>query len=379
MDFGFSPGLDDHLRDLRGMFARQTNTTLIDKRGVTTVRQFITHLNTSATISKPIGDLLIGTHANDEGQLSILMLSGQRNWTIFETLETTLRDATRSIKIPDNLIGFTTGDPITHAVHLKGCNVGNAQPFLLKLKEAFGGNVNVTAPIFFHGATPGRQQGMFEYMGYEFVIRRPTPFPDRKAALSAFDGAQFPLIDGTTTVPTADWNTLIPANPNRTREEQVVSKLGVTLARRSTIHTPRKYRVVPITFGPWTVPFSDAASVPTDKSDQLLELEIHLKTDQRFQPTHPFPQWTREGFANLTAFVSGYTWDCRRRGASLVCFGHRLLYEVVLAITDPATTPATGSFWQGNLIFNFYPNTNSTLTPITSALTVTDRKFFATV
>jgi hypothetical protein len=377
MDFGFSPGGDAHTRDLRAMFARQANTTLIDGAAVATVQQLISHVDKNPKITKPIGDFLLGMHSNDEGQLFILMFPGQNGPTVFETLEESLKKSAKSIKIPDALIGFKTGNPATHAVHVKGCNIGLAQPFLLKLKEALGGNVKVTAPKFFHGATPAKQ-GLLEYMGYQFAVKRPKPFPDLKTALSEFDAAQFPLIDGTI-VPTKDWEKLIPGNPNTPRAQQIDSKLGITLEKRTTIRTPRQYRAIQIAFGPWTVPFPDAASVPKDESGQLSALESHLKTDPRFKDTHPFPQFKREGFDRVIEFVSGYTWNCRPRGASLVCNGLRMLYVIVLAVTDPKTTPPKGLFCDGNLIFNFYPNAKSTLTPITTGFTVADPKFFATV
>ena len=368
------------------MFARMANTTLIDKRGLTTVRQFIKHLSDTTSITKPVGDLLLGMHANDEGQLSIPMFPGQRDWTKFETVEKTLSDASKSVKIPDALIGFTAGDPVTHVVHLKGCNIGRAQPFLVKLKEAFGGNVKIIAPNFFHGATPGRKEGMFEYMGYEYKVARPDLFPlktgtrkvDRDKALAEFDAMQFPLIDGTT-VPTADWDKFVPANPNQEFRTQFASTLGVTIGKRTTIKTPFQYRVTPIDFGPWTVSYPDAASVPTDESGQLLDLEIDLKKDPRFKDTHPFPQWQREGFANVTSFVSGYKWRCVRSGTKLVCNGRRFLFIAALAITDPATIPTGKPFWFGNLIFNFYPNSGSGFSPITNAIQVSDVKYFVTI
>lgn len=379
MDFGFAAGNDAHINSLRGMFARRATTTLIAARGVTAVRPLITHLDTTASISKPIGDLLLGAHANDEGQLFMSVLPGQSGPTLFETLESTLSDPKKSIAIPDALIGFKTGGPITHAVHIKGCNIGNAQPFLLKVKEAFGGHLKVTAPKFFHGATPAPAEGVFEYMGYQFAIRRAKPFPSRATALSEFDAAQFQLIDGST-VPTADWKIVIPANPNVLRQEiQVPSKLGVSVGKRTTINTSRQYRATPITFGPWTITYPPGAPVPTKKPDQLLDLETSLGAHPLFQANHPFPQFTREGFANVVEFVSGYDWTCSPRGRTLVCIGSRRLYIVLLVVTDPATTPTNGFFGDGNLIFNFYPNAGSTLTAITNALKVTDPKFFATV
>ena len=386
MDFGFSPGppRDSHLADLRTMFSLRANTTLIAKSTVTSVRGFIQHLNGTGTITKPVGDLLLGTHANDEGQLSIPMFPGQSDWTKFETLEKTISDSTKSVAIPDPLIGFTAGDPTTHAVHLKGCNVGLAQPLLVKLKEALSGNVSVTAPKFFHGAT-SEPQGSFEYMGYQFALSRTELFlkpgtrtPDRPKALAEFDAKQFQLINNKV-VPTADWDKLIPPNPNTEKREQVTSQLGQSFGKRTTIRTPRQYRVKPINFGPWTVSYPNAAAVPTSKTQQLQDLENSLQTDARFQSSHPYPQYEREGFANTSAFVAGYSWDCPKRGATLVCTGTRFLFVFVLAVTDPATVPATGIFADGNLIFNFYPASGSSLSAITTALQVTDPTYFATV
>jgi hypothetical protein len=359
---------------------------------MTSVRQLIVHLDKTTSITKPIGDLLIGSHANEEGQISVPMFPGQSDWTTFETLEDTLSDTKKSIKIPDSLIGFTAGDQISHSVHLKGCNVGNAQPFLVKLQEALGGNVNVTGPKFFHGAT-SEPEGSFEFMGYEFTVARPelflkpgpkpgTTVPDRNLALSEFDGKKFTLIDGTTIVPTADWDKLIPPNPNTQQFSQVVSKLGATFGRRTTIKTPRQYRVVKIKFGPWTVDFPDPASVPKDEPTQLQALSNDLEINDkhgRFLDSHPFPQWTREGFADLKAFIKGYKWKIVPKGKSSLNFtGTRFHFVVALAITDPATTPPNSIFADGTLIFNFYPAAGSGLTAITTAIQVTDPKFFAT-
>jgi hypothetical protein len=385
MDFGFSPGppRDSHLADLRTMFTLRANTKLI-AGSVTSVRGFIQHLNGTNAITKPVGDLLLGTHANDEGQLSIPMFPGQSEWTKFETLEKAISDTSKSIAIPDPLIGFTTGNSITHAVHLKGCNVGLAQPFLAKLKQALGGNVNVTAPKFFHGATT-EPQGSFEYMGYQFALPRTELFlkpgtrtPDRPKALAEFDAKQFKLINNNV-VPTADWDKLIPPNPNVEKREQVTSQLGQTFGKRTTIHTPRQYRVERIPFGPWTVPYPSPGAVPSSKTQQLQDLENHLQTDARFQSSHPYPQYEREGFADISAFVAGYNWNCRKSGASLVCNGTRFLFVFVIAVTDPATVPATGIFADGNLIFNFYPASGTGLTAITNVFQVTDPKWFATV
>jgi hypothetical protein len=381
MDFGFAPDGekgDEHIPNLRSLFERRATTTLINGGGVDTIRQFIAHLDKTTAITKPIGDLVIGAHANNEGQFFITSFPGQRGPTQFETLEDSLKDTKKSIKIPDTLIDFTTGSAITHFVHIKGCNLGQAMPFVTKLKEALGGHVNLTVPRLFHGATPS-PEGMFEYIGYQFPLNRTQEFANRKDAVQAWDSAGFTLIDGSP-VTTADWEAVIPQNPNRGRRINVNSKLGTSIGKRTTVRTPQQYRVLPIDFGPWNVPFPTPQDVPTNKSDQLLALEIDLKKRPRFQTTHPYPQFTREGFGSVIEFVSGYEWAVRRAGpAALDFFGRRTLFMVALAITDPTTVPTGKLIGDGTLIFNFFPNSGSTLTAKTSAIQVTDQRFFVTV
>ena len=132
MDFGFAPDGDAHVANLRPLFGRRPTTSLIDIGGVNTVKQFITHLE-KPPITKPVGDLLIGAHANNEGEFFIPMFPGQRGSTKYETLEESLKNTTKSIKV-DTIIGFKAGDPITHSVHIKGCNLGQALPSDLRIR-----------------------------------------------------------------------------------------------------------------------------------------------------------------------------------------------------------------------------------------------------
>jgi hypothetical protein len=380
MDFGFAPDGDEIIKNMRSMFERRASTTLINEKkapGVSTVRQFITHLETNNGITKPVGDLLLGAHANNEGEFQLPMFPKQVGWTNYETLEESLKDAAKSINV-DTVIGFKAGDPITHSVHIKGCNLGQALPFVTKLKEALGGHVTLTVPKLFHGTTPWPAEGVIEYIGYQFAMSRTQIFASRKAAIAEWDNAGFTLIDGNP-VTTADWQALIPADPNTSVWKNVNSKLGTAFGKRTTIRTPRQHRIVPITFGPWTVPIPPGKPVPADKSGQLQALESHLQTKPLFKDTHPYPQFKREGFDRVIEFVSGYDWNCVPVKRTLVCNGRRLLYMVVVAITDPTTVPQGKLIGDGNLIFNFYPNAKSKFPVSTSAIQVTNKKFFVTV
>jgi hypothetical protein len=376
MDFGFAPDGDDIVANMRKMFALRSNTSLIDIRGVSTVRQFINHLEKTTGTTKPVDDLLLGAHANNEGEFIIPMFPGQKGSTKYEILEDSLKDATKSINV-DKVIGFKAGNPITHSVHIKGCNLGQAMPFVTKLKEALGGHVKLTVPKLFHGGTPS-PEGVFEYIGYQFFLKRTKKFANRKAAIAEWDNAGFTLIDGNS-ITTADWEALIPPDPNLDVRKFINSKLGATFGKRTTIRTPWQHRVLPITFGPWTVPFPTPKDVPKDESSQLSALESHLKTKALFKDTHPYPQFKREGFDRVIEFVSGYNWTCRPDGKDLKCFGERPLYMVAFAITDPKTVPQNKLISDGTLIFNFYPSAKSKLTAQTTAIQVTDPKYFVTV
>ena len=372
MDYGFAPGQrnDRDLQDdnLRMMFTNRANTTLVFNRQMTAVRQFITHLDTSGGVAKPIGDMLIGAHANGEGWIFIPMISGQNGPTNFETLDDTITNPANSIEIPDALIGHNAGDPITHGLHFKGCNIGKVPPFLVKFKEALGDNVNVSAPKHFHGLTPWPSNGVFEYMAYEFIIRRPTVFPNRNAAVTAFQNGGFTFIDGSA-VPNGIWTNWIPRNITRTVRNQVRTPLGTTINRLNTINTPQQFRVnrLPHT---WTITYPNVASVPVSNADRLQALKNSIQNDARYDAAHAFPVYERLGYASFADFFAGYTWNCQRQGRRLVCTGRRAVYTVVVSITDPAT---------GNLVFNFYPDAGSGHAAITNGLQVTDTDYFETV
>src|SRR4030095_11609356 len=123
VDYGFAPGRTAQDKRARRLFQRRANTTLVAPKALTTVRGFATHLLTSAPVTRPIDDVLIGAHANSEGWIFIPMFPKQKGGTNFETLEKTLSDPPKSIAIDDTVIGYTAGDPIMHSVHFKGCNI----------------------------------------------------------------------------------------------------------------------------------------------------------------------------------------------------------------------------------------------------------------
>jgi hypothetical protein len=370
MDYAFVPGSDSQAGNVRMMLARRTQTTTIAaQRRRTTVQQFINHLNTTASITKPIGNLLLGAHANSEGEIFITMFTGQRGGTTWDVLEQSLNTAANSIAIPDTLIGFTAPPP-TAFLHFKGCNAGKQRPFLVKLKEALGDHVNVTAPKHFHDIFFDTRYGVWESMAYEFRLQRPqaSAFTTVPGARAAFHGASLTLINGTA-IPRENWDTWIPdtVNVSRSSRWNVPANIGSGFGRRTTADTTQEFRVDPTTFH---VVITSSA---TDDAQRKADLQADLAGRTRFQSTHSFPMYQELGYASLSSFVNGYTWKFTASGSSLDCLGSRIIYTSVIPIRDPADA------LNGNLIFNFYPNAGSTIPSVTTTLQESDATYFESV
>jgi hypothetical protein len=73
-----------------------------------TAHEFFSHLRDSGDVSRPIGDVLLGTHANSSGQMFIALFrdpdtDGPVSSIDYEKLEDSLNKANRSAKIDDTV------------------------------------------------------------------------------------------------------------------------------------------------------------------------------------------------------------------------------------------------------------------------------------
>ena len=108
MDFGFAPGVSVQDGQVRTLFSRRAGTTLDSIKRLLTLQGFVTHLGTSASVTRPIDDALLGAHANSEGWIFIPMFPGQGGGTNFETLEEALATASHPT---------ITADPVFDPAH----------------------------------------------------------------------------------------------------------------------------------------------------------------------------------------------------------------------------------------------------------------------
>ena len=361
------------------MIIRRRDTSLISHTKIRrSVRDFINHLDSSSSVAKPVGDLLIGGHANAQGFLFIPMYRNQRGPTQYETLLETVEDPAKSIAVPDTLIGHTPGDPETNHLHIKGCNIGWSPQFLSMLKTAIGSNLHITAPLHVHYIWRQSNLGVFEFMVYDFFLRRPVRFASRNEYIDALVAENFVFYDGSS-VARADWEGLVPQRINKPSSRRINVPLGTTFGRRTTVPYNRSFSYAAKNFT-FTCRYDPPAVVPRPE-DRMAALGPALDSfkfretdlDPGFSDTHPYPVYERFGFSSKQDFIDGHTWSFTKNGRSLISRGRYHTYRIRV----PITNRTAGN--EGNLIFNFYPWTSSSSHPYTVNISEMDLAFFACI
>ena len=395
MDYGFAPGGTGYDRLARLLLGRKPNTTVIHQGAIRDVEAFIDHLNTNAGIAKPVGDLLIVSHGNASGWMAIDLDSSGVNpdgtpatETTYEVLEQSVAVNPHTVEIPAAL-HHAQPNPIAFDVHILGCRIGQSQPFVQKLKDAFVRARSVTAPKHFHfagGIGSSRRRptryGSYENLSYSFVLtrpdrRRPAParFSTKNEAVNAFDNHGFTFIPPHAggvgaAVPRAIWQREIPRSlRSRTRRRFVNlgQNVGRGLRRLRIKHQFRNRG------GSYTYTISGVAANPGNRAAREAMLRASLGAHPKFQapPGHAFPVFVRYGYASVNDFVDGFSWtfNWRRQQQELVCVGRRRVYTVVIPVVDPANQ---------NLFYNLYPVAGSGLVQVTN-LPRNDARLFLTV
>src|SRR5436190_2484197 len=184
MDYGFVPnkGLDDFNRKIYEAIKLRPNTIMVERSDAKTIEELIKYLNDDASVTRPITNILIGSHASDQGWLVIRFTDQQINGlydtrTEYTTLEFADTNSIARIK------AATVQLPAT--IHIKGCTVGQAKPFVDKMKAVFGGQVNIHAPLFFENLVYLDKVGYVESFAYDFTLRTVVPLKKRTDIITA--------------------------------------------------------------------------------------------------------------------------------------------------------------------------------------------------
>jgi hypothetical protein len=350
MDYAFAPGVTDYDRLARKLFTNRPGTTVIQKRGMTTVEAFFRHLGT-AGMSLPADELLVASHGNDRAWMKIQITGSRTGSTDYEAAEAAARGG--STALPNAVNHDAAGALAGTSVNIRGCRIGAAPPFVDKLKEAFGNESPVTAPKHFHWIQDMGMIGMLEFLKYSFGVISKDPLPDRTAVASALAAESFVYRDATS-VPADSWATWVPRNVGVGHRESasVYIGLGRALGGLARLRTGIEFRH---DLSRFTYSISGLPRFPP-KADRLDTLRAALVTDagnlgSTFSVSHPFPMFQRYGHSSLDEFVDNlvwtFSWDPKK--TLMVCVGRQHEYTVLVPITDPPDLTA------GNLIYNYYP------------------------
>ena len=339
------------------MLRNRQGTELVNRRGLVTVEGFIDHLETHASVLRPIDDMLIASHGNDRGFLQIDLdrePRGQPRRAFTDPEELIEADLQDTVDLP---AGLTNPGSI---FYIRGCKVGQDTRFLDLFRAALGSAVPVNAPIFFHFAYFFERLGVFEAFLYDFGCVRLDPFASRAEVIAAFDAEGLTLVDGTV-VPNAAWAGWVPRKFGAKKLEiQEYPRLGQQVGSRRTLPVKRRYAhevdtytyELTVTGGP----------IPAAQADREQLLRLGLSNDLNFDPGHPYPvyeRFDRIGFTSAARdpctdpddFVDSFRWRFRVRGNVLIATGRRHRYTIGPPVTHPGS---------GNLVFNFYPDPTST-------------------
>jgi hypothetical protein len=351
------------------------DTALIETSGVTTVTDFIRHVDTTQTL--PVSDLVLGSHGNDTGWLEIDIDAIAPRAVSYKVLKEAWDDVTRRnrLRIPPDMYTTAQGQRAPVRIIIKGCRVGQAPKFVDGLKMLFGGKLPVIAPRHFYAVRPiikthrkrrrGPVQiiklGEFEHLVYSNEVTSPTELK-RPALLAAYRGKPFQQYNATSATPNPIpdlWDTWLPSQRHLgavTRPIDYTVSLGRTIETFRTLSGMAEYRHRPFKY---PVPLGN----PPPAVKTLSGFKTALAARPEFQPgwgPTQFPIHEQYGPANLDRtpttfdqFFDSFTWTASKDKSAdpFVWTGERHEYNVLVPVVKP---PLTGAKTD-ELIYNYFP------------------------
>lgn len=368
-DFLFVPGSSGPEVMGRTVISHRPNTTLITRPAAQNhLAGLIAHLTTSGSITRPIGDILLVAHGLETGFYFMPLSRALPSPAHFESAETA--NTSNAVRMTAPLLTPAGGGPMnTITVRMRGCNIGQARPFVEKLQEAMtpsGGTLNVTAPLHFD-EFHGTRGGHIEYLAHKFTLKVNQRFADRNALIAAFAAnTAFTYLNGTQ-VPLDVWQSVVPAtiHPAPASWRQSFN-MGVGLnpaigtQTTATIHREYRYETLSSPFSwDWRAPDPGTRALRLDVLRNSLPQGtvsgVHI-----FDPTYPWPQYERFGFASINDYVNGLDWVITFTGGVLHFRATRHEYTVMLPITDPPGPPPSPGGRRPDPVlrlYNFFPAT----------------------
>lgn len=305
-------------------------------------------------VTNPIRDLVIYSHAWGTGWLNIPIGPGQFSDIDYEMLETASKDPTqkRSFDLPNDLFDPRPKNPNGSpgrgpALHIRGCRLGKAVPFLQLLKQLLGGTVTVTAPKYWVRVSPitGRVPGYYEYLAYSFNLLRAEKFDGPKdRELAAKEIAYRPEnahTDGSR-VRTDELLRFMPKDPNKSQDFTAPFTMPFD---SGNFDISVEYHHVE-NFGFEIKELQTTEDLTDEKELPKILNKILPAAKPQYSTNHPFPQWARFGLASLDELVRAFKWEAEKSGAKWTVRAFTNWYEVQIPVSaDGVGSKLTGNFF----------------------------------
>jgi len=343
------------------MNRRPATTAIVSSNTINSLDAILRTIISGSSITTPIKDVLVVSHANAGGYLFIkLRNNDQLNHITYNSLEEYLNDQNRpqltSRQIKDNV-----------NIHIRGCNIGKETRFLDLIKRLFGNNVTVTAPKHldrFAFFTSGSTTHRYENMVYHFIIFNRTPLANKQEVEDAFVNhtPSFSDVLGNT-ISRAQFTAWIPQNvsANSTTNHVFTNPIDPQL----TIEREFRHRHDNPLF---TYNISLNSNPPANQRIDILKQV--LGNDDTMKTSHTFPTYEQLGYSSLDDFVDNLNWQFNWNNSAnnLNCRGSRHSYELRIPVTDANNSLYVNAFLAtGNRQF------------VHQQILETDSKFFGSV
>ncbi len=373
-DYAIVPGGTKFDARMRTFLTARTNTILIQNPLMSTLQGFIQGLATSDEITNPIRHLLIASHATLEGGFKISLYPSSKVAEVvrYEDLEDAVAKKTVvidvSLMMPRPVEADGKSPP---ELRLIGCEVGGQKAFMLKFKEALGGQIVLSAPKHrVIGATltisVASLAGELAYMAYHFRARLPTPeklgpaAKNQRALMGEFvklakTKPQDFVLENGKPVPATSWRAWIPrdlnANPiTKPSDEPRVFPNKVTLPlRKLRTDAPRQFAYIKQRHffgGVSQMKLAKDTGVDADRK-QAVKAGLQ-KISPRYTEKHAFPEYVRYGYETMDEFMDGWNWQFSYDADKKVLSFDPIRDEY--HIWQPITKVAGG-----DLVMNYYP------------------------
>lgn len=346
-DYAFIMGSgDDFYSGAENFMSRRSTTNTI-----TSSRSLESVLNTlvlGQSITTPISNVIIVSHAREEGVISFTLNDADRDNKIYIDELCMYVHNTRRPQITPRTVRNNSDTNI----YIRGCNIGRSSRFLSFIRHLFGNQVTVTAPkhedIYFEFSLQRTMDGVvasettyyLEFMRYNFVMLQKNRVRNKDRLVQLFDDRAYQDIHGQQ-ITRAQWTAWIPRNIHQDELEvryrcnnPIHASMGIYIKRRF------RYRHRPVyLFGlqNWV----DEGSPPARQSERIEILRRELRGTREMQDTFPseqcpYPRYHRWGYTNLDNFIDSLNWsfNWNRRTRILECRGSIHEYQLRIPITD---------------------------------------------